>query len=393
MFSSGELLYIDIASAIKYFMRCIENDVGKEINFNEYYFSYVSDLKYNEYLYYACNNLGLIYLTVFEDVEKATFFIREAGFNEYPVGQNNYGLLCQFYLNQIDNARYMYNKASKKKFALSDFNLGFLLETEGKKDESIQYYRDAIMNENNELIFHNVTFNDKRLEISKSFITCLANLKLTEYYLTKSNFVEAKKFFIKSFEKIINNSSYRFCYHFQHNSDFSYLKHFILNYPLFNLKNQPNLHSIFDQIMKKDEIYIKTERIIIETESILSENNFFNNLDVIEKTKINDLYFYSNNQEKLQSIIYLYKFNLSKEKVFESPDELFSYIIQDKNMTRKLIEEIRDIIDSIQAVLCTPPYNILFGRIRIEKPKLVKEKVCMHQKEIDNNFYKGFAIE
>ena len=97
----------------------------------------------------------MIYLTILQDKEKANEFIKKAGLNEYPYGQNNYGLLNQFFLNNINDAEYFYQKAAKNKFALAEYNLGFLSETNGKINESIEFYLKASEYENEPLIFHN----------------------------------------------------------------------------------------------------------------------------------------------------------------------------------------------------------------------------------------------
>ena len=60
---------------------------------------YVSKIFYNHYYYPSNNNLGLIYITEsdHENLEFAEYYLKEAGFNEYQVSQNNY---C-FYVNFI----------------------------------------------------------------------------------------------------------------------------------------------------------------------------------------------------------------------------------------------------------------------------------------------------
>lgn len=74
-------------------------------------------------------------------------------------------------------------------FALALYNLGYLKEKDNKTVESILYYLKASENEDMPLMFHNFHHVDKRLEISKTFVICLTNLKLVEYYFMSSNFV------------------------------------------------------------------------------------------------------------------------------------------------------------------------------------------------------------
>ena len=56
------------------------------------------------------------------EIKKAEDNIKESAFAEYPFGQNNFGLYNEIYLN----AEYMYNKSSKHKFSLAEYNLGSL---------------------------------------------------------------------------------------------------------------------------------------------------------------------------------------------------------------------------------------------------------------------------
>lgn len=56
-----------------------------------------------------------------------------------------------------------------------------MLEKENKKKESIEYFKLASKHESEPLQFREITRYDKRLELSKTFIICFTNLKLTEY--------------------------------------------------------------------------------------------------------------------------------------------------------------------------------------------------------------------
>lgn len=124
-------------------------------------------IHYNSYRYPSFNDIGLIYITVYNDPLKAKEYIKEAGLNEYSFGQNNLGLLNQFYFNETENAKYFFEKASKNHFALAEYNLGHLEEKEGKIEKAIEFFIKASDDENEKLIFHNTKINDKRLKISK----------------------------------------------------------------------------------------------------------------------------------------------------------------------------------------------------------------------------------
>ena len=114
----------------------------------------------------------------------------KSAFEEYPFGQNNLGLVYEFYLNSKGDAEYMYERSSKSNFPLSEYNLANLLEKEGNLKESINYYKRASDHENDVLVYRGKRIEDKRLEISKKFIICLTNLKLVDYYLAKSNYIK-----------------------------------------------------------------------------------------------------------------------------------------------------------------------------------------------------------
>lgn len=77
----------------------------------------------------------------------------------------------------------MYESSSKHNFSIAQYNLGYIFEQEGNNKEFIDSYIKASENEDSPLIFRSYVHQDKRLEISKTFIICLANLKLTKYYL------------------------------------------------------------------------------------------------------------------------------------------------------------------------------------------------------------------
>ena len=146
----------------------------------------------------------------------------------------------------------MYQRSSKHNFALAYYNFGHLKEKtkrkekENKKEnqeseEYIEYYKKASDGEDCPLIFHNRQYYDKRLEISKTFIICLANLILSDFYFSQANYDESRKYFIKSLAKLTANEIRFKTIKRNVQSIFIYLRHFILNYPTFNLINQPSI--------------------------------------------------------------------------------------------------------------------------------------------------------
>ncbi|KAK8842216.1 hypothetical protein M9Y10_026447 [Tritrichomonas musculus] len=84
--------------------------------------------------------------------------------------------------------------------------------------------------------------------------------------------------------------------------------------------------------------------------------------------------------------------NTDEEIVIEDLGYLFDFIIKNENMKKIFRTKINEIIQIIESIIYTPPYNILFGRIRINKSKPIK-KEYLHQKDINELFYEGFGIE
>lgn len=305
--------------------------------------------------------MGLIYLFEFQDIEKANQFIKQSKLGEYPFGQKNYGLLNQFYLNNIEEAKYMYQRASKNKFALSEYNQGYILENEGKIEESIQFYIRAIELKDEPLIFKNKQHYDKRLDISKKFVICFTNLKLVDYYLSKSNYNEAKNYFNKAFTEIISNDdSYKFQFQFHKNYLFAYVKLFIFKCPLFN-SLEPN----FDLPINS----ISTNRI-----SILMNNKEKEYLTNCMKRNINEM-------------------NVLDTLKFTNAGDLFDFVINEKEVKKLFMKEIKDIILLMNNILYTEPYNILFGRINMKrKKKSTNNNPNSYAKDINELFYEGFGF-
>ncbi|KAK8895336.1 hypothetical protein M9Y10_023796 [Tritrichomonas musculus] len=257
-YSRGDILEDNIRLAVQYFLKSIEIHYDQIKVYNNVDNCYYIKSIYNNYFYHSHNDLGLIYLTIYEDIENATKYIKESAFGEYPFGQNNFGLLNEIYLNELGNAKYMYQRSSKHNFALAFYNLGHFKEKENQKkteerkekdsqesEEFIKYYKKASDSEDYPLIFHNRQYYDKRLEISKTFIICMTNLKLCEYYFNKGEFEESNKYFTRSLSKLMNNSEHSTFQIKIEEEDteafFSYLQNFILSFQLFNLSNQTNL--------------------------------------------------------------------------------------------------------------------------------------------------------
>lgn len=332
------------------------------------------------------NNLGLIYcFSQYKDKEKSQKYIKDSAHNEYPFGQNNYGLINQFYEEEkIDNAIHFYERSSDQFFALAEYNLGYIKEKCGKYGDPYEYYSRASDHEDNALIYREEKVIDNRLEISKIFILCLTNLKLMLHFYDleclnqdESKFELTKKYFIRSLLKLTKDCLYKFhfkCEIKKGKIDFSYLHRFILNHPLFNLRNQPNLDLTKIKITSKS----------------------FKNIDYHDQIqhpiKIpKDIFLYAEENHKLNDNDDIYVVegnNVNEEIIFTSPNKLFDFIIKSKEFTNLFIDEIKEICRIMMEILYTEPYPILFGRIFIHNPKSKSEI-----KDINELFYEGLGLE
>ena len=422
-FSNGFIFEIDYFRAIQYLMKSIAIHDGK-VTFYEYsYDSFQHINVYNKFYYHSNNSLGLIYMIQFQDLEKANIYIKEAAFGEYPFAQNNYGLLKEIYFNKIDDAKYMYKKSAKKKFALADFNLAKLYEKQGKIEKSIKHYIIASENEDSPLIFHNFEFFDILLFISTIFIMCFTNLKLTEYYFSKSNFKESKKYFLKAFAKFNLNdpkTTYQFklVYHKGKIKDiFTYIKKFILNFPLFHQSDFNLANNKYKEIRTQQVNQANSEQNVdyenseqnVDYENSEQNNDHENseqnndheiknkkifkacqkeNFDIKLKSKQND-YLEKINQYEF----YENEMQINEDKqTFVDLGDLYDFMISDTDIKKVFINEIKIIIDTMKDMIYTPPYHILFGRIENDKHKKTQNSNETVQ-NINELFYEGLELE
>ena len=352
--------WFNISKAIKYLHKCIK--IHKETCIIPDYVSnfYVNIKIYNRYYYHSNNYLGLIYLTYYNDIEKANEYIKEAAFGEYAYGQNNYGLFNQFYFDNIENAKHFFEKASKNQFALADYNLGYIYEKENKIEKSIVHYIKASNNEDNQLMYQKYHYNDKYFEASKTFIICFTNLKLCEYYFLQSKYDESRKYFNKAFSKLISNN-YQFCFQLFNDSDeiFSYIRFFILQSPLFDLINDSDINTTYFFTNKHVERRIN------------SKDNFVLKKSIYNPSKDQDI--------KIDKKCF----------IFNDPVELFDCIKANTIFQKQFLKEIKIILNIMKNILYTPPYLILHGRINYKK-EMNDNSVLQN---IDKYFYEGFHID
>lgn len=420
IYEKGEGIEIDISKAICYFT--LSSSIKKKafsLELSQYAFIDDHDMK-NNFYYRSNNNLGLIFITEkrFQNIELAEKYIKEAGLNEYPFGQNNYGLLNQYYLNNTEKAKYMYERASKHHFALSEFNLAQISE----KEESIIHYLNASEYENEQLTFHKHIIKDERLEASKSFIICYTNLILTRYYYsTEKN--KSIKFFLNSLFRPLfrllfglQNNSYSFSFLTQKSgtkSIFLNLKDFIINNPLYKLseiqnnsqfgwqKNEKNLNEIelfiSENEIKENLTHSKKNRQIYNLKEINDNINSYFNYQFMNDFE--SIFNFMNIQNKFELIniqsnndfeIYSIKSKQNNSECFlKFPKNLGEIILNTFNC---LIINVDEIVDEMKKILFKPPYSILFGRIKIFALHGIKANID-EIPEINQLFYEGFDIK
>ncbi|KAK8835009.1 hypothetical protein M9Y10_020614 [Tritrichomonas musculus] len=363
---------------------------------------------FNEYRYPAYNDLGLIYLIEYKNVDESKRFIKISAFSEYPFGQNNFGLLWQFYSNNDKYAEveadHMYARASEKYFALSEYNRGYLKEKENNIKESIKFYKLASDHEKVKLIFRNIVHFDIRLEVSKIFILCYTNLKLCSYYLSVLDIKESRKYFIRSVTKIILfiqvlKRLYNLKFKYE-NKQISFLKKLILGFPLFNLKNQFKLNEILDpdifDYFTNDENNPEPEEEDFRDNSDTSDD-FLDENDKKIKEKIDKMFEdkEKDNDMKFEEEEDTYEHHEEEEicdendQFFNDPGKYFDDYINNEEKRKKFIKEINEIIEIMKSILYTPPYSILFGRIRLHQNALTVTRI---KENINEEFYKGFGL-
>lgn len=91
-----------------------------------------------------------------------------------------------------------------------------------------------------------------------------------------------------------------------------------------------------------------------------------------------------NNEETNSSEIKNIYFN----RVFSDTAELFDFVMENKKLESKFLEEIRDICNSMETLIYMSPYPILFGRISIKIQKKVpkNEKKYIYIDKISMNY-------
>lgn len=347
IYNDGIGVEIDIAKSIKFYT------LSYRIH-NETCVPFKTDVDSLRSCTISFNNLGVIYAIEkgFQNNYLADCFLYKSVCNEYSLGLNNCGLFREIVLNWNGDVEYFYKKAAKQGFALAEFNLGRLKEKEDNIDDAIQFYMRASDDENNPLVFKGKEIYDERFQLSKTFIICLTNLKLSLYFI-KYDHDNAQKYFARAFSSIINRYKQNFRFDSNNNNEiYSYIKDFILGFPFFNtprLLNKINIKEaqeiiqkeVFDKMdeknnnKKKNETILESEILSIEALKNI-QKEFFDKIDEKCKTE-------------------------PKNEIIDNPDDLFTHALKNKEL---LITTITSIIDEMNTILFTPPYLILFSRMK-----------------------------
>lgn len=315
---------------------------------------FVNAAKAIENSYRSFNNLGLIDICAYKDPDNAKLHFGQASLNGYPFAQNNYGVVLQFYFNEIEEAKKMFIEASRINYSLFEYNIAYLYESEGDYKKALEFYILTSEHEKEPLIFRRQTIFDLSVELSKLIVVFLTNIKLVRYYLTQNpvKYNESKQYFIKS---LLTVSSFiqLFRNHNQNNGDLDEFKLFfkfkdmIINYMKYISVNI-------------DEFDLK----IVENEK--DDENFAIFKDLLFKGEENIIDF--------------------------DPNQLF-VIIASKDINRNLfLNLINEIVKKTMDVLYTPPYYIFFGQI-LFKNNIKNAKSILSEKDVDQNILNELGFE
>ncbi|KAK8880590.1 hypothetical protein M9Y10_003270 [Tritrichomonas musculus] len=100
IYYNGKGIEFKIMISMNYYVSCI--NIEKRYNlFN------------SSYYYHANNDLGLIYLVEYQQEKLAEKYLSESGYNEYPIGQNSYGIFLQYCCHNENKAKQMFENASE----------------------------------------------------------------------------------------------------------------------------------------------------------------------------------------------------------------------------------------------------------------------------------------
>ena len=173
---------------------------------------------------------------------------------------------------------------------------------------------------------------------------------------------------------------------------------------MFNLANQKNLDSSIKNLIESGEAKIYKQEKKKRKNKRISTNPFEackKSIDYIKQIKhLNKCKLNKEEEELIECCNYYLNIlenkkdeaNTEDESVFVNLGDLFDFIIKRENVKNIFKEKINEIIHIMESIIYTPPYNILFGRIKIDKPKPITNEYP-YRKDINKLFYEGFGIE
>lgn len=316
----------------------------------------------------------MIYITekLFQSKELAEDYFKKSGLYNHPFGQNSLGIYRQFYSNQIDDAQHFFEEASKSHFAISEYNLAYIYEEKGKIEESIEHYINASNFENDEVIFRNHKIEDERLEISKLFIICYTNLKLSHYYLSKSELALhediSNEFILKAIFRPLfclifhsKKHSYRFYFKTIKKNEkliITNLKEFIMSNPLFHYENDTIIdrndsndsYKAFGWIVeepKQDNILELNLKILEEQPSDSLNNNDHTYNNHIKKKYLDECKDEQNRQKQgeCESDISILNYNEKIDNIFRfmNKQNKFEVINNEKENNKGYLKHYRNV--------------------------------------------------
>lgn len=402
----------NLSKALEYYFKC-----EQETNYT-YIIHFKGGTKKIEkknycYRYRSANKIGLIFLLENEKKNNklAEKYLQIAAFNEYPIGQNNYGLYCLYFSNKKQRIQQMFEKASKQCFDLIEFNIGRYYEINCDMIKACEHYKRALMYENNFLFFRNKIIDDESLEMARIFINCFLYLRFS---INKSNPYKLSNYLIirAIFRPILkalfisNYDSYQFTVK-NHNNN-SNLKDFFLKFPIFNFNKQNQ--SGWKMIKKSENI--KTIEILIENDDS-SLSNIKYKRKAPESEDLNSLF--EVNYHIKQKVIDIFnelnktcktRFQIINETEIEQNSSLYELkFISNDNITRclkfpvcfdhkifnyvdLLNDEINKVVEEMGKILFSEPLSILFGRF----PEHIYHDKYPKRKDINFLFYEGLGL-
>ena len=322
LYKKGKGTEIDLDKSIELYAKCTSKQKDTVI----IYYNQGSAHLYiiNNKFYFAYNDLGLIYLFKYNDIMMAEKMLSKAGYTAFPFGKHNLGILNEFYLGNQQKADNLFGNA-KENFTLTTFHLAQKDGKNNKIEESIKKYHHVIKYENELLEYNGNFIDDEQLHDSNTYIYCLSNLKLFQYYSNPQDGKFPHVFLINAifrplFGLLISQDQNSYLFKFvidtkDKNLFLSNFKNFLLNFPFYGDKKLTEGNG-WEIIKQKSNA--KIIKIVIEHKNpnISLYDEITNNSDFIDfETKIKTIFegINKNRNNSCKSIEIIDKFDINKE--------------------------------------------------------------------------------